>query len=453
MDCLRITGGVPLDGVVPVSGSKNAALPIMAASILADGPVLLAGVPDLVDVNTLALLLGYLGVDVKRDSAGNVRIETVDPARTKADYDLVRRMRASFCVLGPLVARRGRGVVSLPGGCNIGNRPVDLHLAALAALGASIRIEHGYVVAEAKRLTGAPIDLHGPLGPTVTGTANVMSAAALARGKTIITGAAREPEIVDLGEFLNTLGARISGLGSDTIEIVGVEQLTPLTEVPYRIIPDRIETGTLLISAAITLGSATVRGVVPRHLAAVLEALAATGADVTSRQDEIRVRASSRPRPTNVDARPYPGIPTDLQAQFMALLSLSTGTSVIHDGVFPDRFMHVAELNRLGARIERGGATARVRGVCSLSGAMVMASDLRASAALVLAGLAGGRETTVRRIYHLDRGYDRLEQKLRQLGAQISRHDEGQVHWPAPRALAEPRPASARQGRLASEDC
>jgi UDP-N-acetylglucosamine 1-carboxyvinyltransferase len=437
MDCLRISGGVRLHGVVAASGSKNAALPIMAASILSDGPVSLAGVPDLVDVNTLALLLGHLGVEVKRGPDGNVRIETVDPVATTADYDLVRRMRASFCVLGPLLARRGRGVVSLPGGCNIGTRPVDLHLAALAALGASIRIEHGYVVAEAKRLRGAEIHLCSPLGPTVTGTANVMSAAALARGRTVITGAAREPEIVDLGDFLNGLGARISGLGSDTIEIVGVEQLTPLTAAPYRIIPDRIETGTLLISAAITGGSSTVRGVQPGHLGAVLDALAATGVDVACGQDEITVRAPDRPRPIRVDARPYPGIPTDLQAQFMALLALSTGISRIRDDVFPDRFMHVAELNRLGARIDRCGSSASVRGVGSLSGAVVMASDLRASAALVLAGLAAGRETIVRRIYHLDRGYERLEHKLRLLGARISRHGENQMISPPPRAHAE----------------
>ena len=421
MDCLRITGPTRLEGVAAASGSKNAALPIMAASILADGPIWLSGVPKLVDVDTLALLLGHLGVEVKRMTDGRVRIETVDSRPTRAEYDLVRRMRASFCVLGPLVAKRGRAAVSLPGGCNIGTRPVDLHLAGLAALGATIRIEHGYVVAEARRLTGATIDLRGPLGPTVTGTANVMSAATLARGRTVISGAAAEPEIVDLGQFLNAMGARISGLGSDTIEIEGVERLRG---AHHQIIADRIEAGTLLIAAAITGGRATVERANAAHLAAVLEALAATGADVSCGDNEITVRAERRPRPMDIAAMPFPGVPTDLQAQFMALLAIGGGTSVISDRVFPDRFMQVAELNRLGARIARSGPTATVRGVRRLTGASVMASDLRASAALVLAGLAAERETIVRRVYHLDRGYERLDDKLRQLGAQITRHDD-----------------------------
>jgi UDP-N-acetylglucosamine 1-carboxyvinyltransferase len=419
MDCLRIAGGIRLQGNVTASGSKNSALPIMAASILAHGTVALEGVPDLVDVNTLALLLGYLGVEVKRAADGVLAIETVDPRPTKAEYELVRRMRASFCVLGPLVARRGRGVVSLPGGCNIGTRPVDLHLAALAALGADIRIEHGYVVAEAKQLTGTQIHLCGPCGPTVTGTANAMSAATLARGRTILTGAAREPEIVDLGEFLAAMGAKIAGLGTDTIEITGVEQLCG---VRYQIIPDRIEAGTLLIAAAITGGAATVEGVNPGHMAAILDALAAAGIEVTTSPTSASVRATTRPRPSSIAAQPFPGIPTDLQAQFMALLSIAAGQSRISDGVFPDRFMQVAELNRLGARIERQGSTATIDGVRCLSGATVMASDLRASAALVLAGLAAQQETIVRRVYHLDRGYERLEAKLAQLGAQISRN-------------------------------
>ncbi len=424
MDCFRINGGARLLGKVRVSGSKNAALPIMAAALLVDGPVTVQGIPDLADVNTLALLLGYLGVEVKRAIDGNLRIEAVDPAPTTADYDLVRRMRASFCVLGPLVAKRGRGVVSLPGGCNIGTRPVDLHLAGLSALGAAVRIEHGYVIAEARRLRGAEINLRGPFGPTVTGTANVMSAATLALGRTVISGAATEPEIVDLGNFLIAMGARISGLGTETIEITGVDELRP---TQYKIIPDRIEAGTLLLAGAITGGCVTVEGARPEHLAAVLDALAAAGADIDCRADEVTVRAVGRPCPTNISARPYPGIPTDLQAQFMALLSLSTGESRISDNVFPDRFMQIAELNRLGARIERSGSTAKVRGVGELSGATVMASDLRASAALVLAGLAAQRETIVRRIYHLDRGYQRLEQKLGQLGARISRERDQEI--------------------------
>ncbi len=443
MDCLHIAGGVPLRGAVAASGSKNAALPIMAASILADTPVTLAGVPELVDVNRLALLLGHLGVEVKRTVDGNWRIETVDAAPTKAEHELVRRMRASFCVLGPLVARRGRAVVSLPGGCNIGTRPVDLHLAGLAALGADIRIEHGYAIAQAKRLSGAEIDLRGPRGPTVTGTANVMSAATLAHGKTVISSAAVEPEIVDLGRFLIAMGARISGLGTDTIEIIGVERLRGTR---HRIIPDRVEAGTLLLAIAITGGAATVRGVETEHLAAVLAALAASDVEVTCGKNEVTVRCGGRPRPTRIIAEPFPGIPTDLQAQFMALLSLADGRSVIRDDVFPERFMQVAELNRLGAKIKRQGSTAIVRGVGRLSGATVMASDLRASAALVLAGLAAERHTIVRRIYHLDRGYERLEQKLARLGARIHRLSEHEAYAPAQRAVADVPLAGWRAG-------
>lgn len=435
MDCLRINGPVRLEGTVTASGSKNAALPIMAASILATGPVVLAGVPELVDVDTLALLLGHLGVEVKRRAGGDLRIETVDERPTRAEYDLVRRMRASFCVLGPLLARRGRAAVSLPGGCNIGTRPIDLHLAGLRALGAEIRVEHGYVVAEARRLRGAQIELRGPRGPTVTGTANVMSAAVVARGRTIIRGAAAEPEIVDLGRFLIAGGANISGLGTDTIEIDGVEQLSGAW---HRVIPDRIEAATLLIAAAITQGTATVQGVCADHLTAVLEALAAAGADVLCGANQITVRAANRPRPIDLVARPYPGIPSDLQAQFMALLTLAEGSSAIVDEVFPERFMHVAELNRLGAHIERQGSVAMVRGVRRLSGAGVMASDLRASAALVLAGLAAGSETIVRRVYHLDRGYQRLEEKLVRLGARIVRESEGEISPPMPSPLETP---------------
>ncbi len=297
MDCLRIIGGARLHGTAPVGGSKNASLPILAASILSDGPVVLGNVPELADVDTLALLLGHLGVEVKRQVSGDVHVHTVDSEPTTANYDLVRRMRASFCVLGPLIARRGRAMVSLPGGCNIGTRPVDLHLAGLAALGADIRIERGYVIADARRLRGAEVHLVGPQGPTVTGTANVMSAATLARGRTIIRGAVREPEIVDLGGFLIAAGARIEGLGTDVIEIVGVEQLHG---AHYRIIADRIETGTLLISAAITGGAVTVEGAVPAHLAAVLEALVATGARIECLGARVSLRADGRPKPLHI---------------------------------------------------------------------------------------------------------------------------------------------------------
>ncbi len=427
MECLRTKGGVRLEGTLAAGGSKNAALPIMAAAILAHEPVTLERVPDLVDVNTMALLLGHLGVEVKRGLDNRIRIETVDAGPTRADYHLVRRMRASFCVLGPLVARRGRGVVSLPGGCNIGTRSVDLHLAGLAALGADIRIEHGYVVAEARRLQGAEIDLRGPLGPTVTGTANVMTAAATARGHTTIRGAAREPEIVDLGRFLISLGAEIEGLGGEVIEIKGVDALGG---GPYRVIPDRIETATLLMAAAITGGRATVVDAEASHLTAVLVALSEMGCRVMAGRGHVTLCAEGRLRPARIVARPYPGVPSDLQAQFMALAALADGRSAIADAVFPERFMHVAELARLGARIERRGSTAKVAGVARLSGAEVMAGDLRASAALVLAGLAAEGETIVRRIYHLDRGYERLEQKLRRLGARIVRRRDGEVPTP-----------------------
>ncbi|REK16575.1 MAG: UDP-N-acetylglucosamine 1-carboxyvinyltransferase [Planctomycetota bacterium] len=418
MDRLRVAGGVPLLGSVAVSGSKNAALPIMAASILADGPCTLAGLPAVTDVETMAQLLEALGLDVQQTGGNTLCIATVDPCPTTAPYELVQRMRASFCVLGPLLARRGRAVVSLPGGCNIGTRPVDLHLEGLAALGAVIRLDRGYVVAEAPRLRGATIDLRGPMGSTVTGTANVMAAACLAEGTTVIRGAAAEPEIVDLGHFLISAGARIDGLGTDAIEIRGVESLYG---TQHRVIPDRIEAGTLLLAAAIATGTVSVEGARADHLTSVLEALAEAGVDVARGDDRITVHASDGPKAIDVIARPYPGIPTDLQAQFMALLSLADGSSTICDDVFPKRFLHAAELRRLGARIEQRAGTARVDGVYRLSGAKVVATDLRSGAALVLAGLAARGETIVGGLEHLDRGYDDLAAKLAALGANIQR--------------------------------
>ncbi len=418
MGSFRIIGGMRLSGTVRASGSKNAALPIMAASILASEPVRLEGVPRLADVDTLALVLQELGVAAERTPDGNLLMETIDPTPVRARYGLARRMRASFCVLGPLLARRARAIVPLPGGCNIGDRPVDLHLKGLAALGADLRIEHGYVVAKADRLTGATIHLGGRRGPTVTGTANVLSAAVLAEGTTTITGAAVEPEIVDLGNFLRALGARIDGLGTHTIRIHGVGELGGTS---YRVIPDRIEAATLLLAAAITRGSATVAGLIPAHLTEVLAALRAAGAEVEVQAESVTVTADGPPRPTDITAAPYPGVPTDIQAQWMALLSLARGRSTVTDRVFPNRFMHVAELNRLGACIQRRGASAVVSGVERLSGGSVTASDLRASAALVLAGLAAAGQTIVHRIHHLDRGYERLDRKLGQLGAEIER--------------------------------
>jgi len=413
-----IRGGVPLSGTVRVGGSKNAALPIMAASILAAEPVRLEGVPWLLDVETLSMVLRELGVEVTRTLDDGLLLETVDSRPVRADYELVRRMRASFCVLGPLLARRGRAVVSLPGGCNIGPRPVDLHLAGLAALGAELRIEHGYVVAEAKRLIGTRIHLAGPQGPTVTGTANVLTAAVLAEGETIISGAAIEPEIVDLGRFLIGLGAQIEGLGTPTLRIVGVSRLHGGN---YRIIPDRIEAATLLLAGAITGGTVTVTGVVPEQLAAVLYKLSQAGFDLLVAKDEITLVATRPPQPVDITALPYPGVPSDVQAQWMALLALACGRSTVSDRVFATRFLHIAELNRLGARIDLCDSTAVVTGVDRLTGAVVTASDLRASAALVLAGLAAHGETRIDEIHHLDRGYDRLDAKLTQLGARIER--------------------------------
>lgn len=434
MSVFKITGGASVHGTVRISGSKNAALPMMAASMLAHGPVRLEGAPRLDDVDTLSLVLERLGMAIARTPDG-LLLETVDPMPIRAKYGLVRRMRASFCVLGPLLARRGRAVVSLPGGCNIGYRPVDLHLKGLAALGARLRLRRGYVVADADRLTGTTIDLSGPRGPTVTGTANVLSAAVLADGQTTITGAAIDPEIVDLGKFLNAMGGRIAGLGTPTIRVTGVDRLDGTT---HRVIPDRIEAATLLLAAAITGGSATVTGVLPEHLTAVIETLRAAGSRIESGDERVTITADGRPRAVDIIAQHYPGIPTDVQAQLTALLSLARGRSTVCDRVFADRFMHVAELNRLGARIERRGSTAVVTGVGRLTGAGVTACDLRASAALVLAGLAAEGETLIRRIHHLDRGYQRLDGKLRQLGARIKRVADQPSHgaMPSPAAVS-----------------
>jgi UDP-N-acetylglucosamine 1-carboxyvinyltransferase len=422
MECFRITGGRRLHGTARVGGSKNASLPIMAAAILADGPVRLREVPHLTDVDTLGEVLGGLGLRVQRDSNDVLAMETVDSRPVHAGYDAVRRMRASFCVLGPLLARRGKAVVSLPGGCNIGPRPVDLHLKGLAALGAEIAIERGYVFARAKRLRGTTIDLTGPSGPTVTGTANVLSAAVLADGETTLRGAAIEPEIADLARFLNMLGAKIEGIGSSTLRITGVRALG---EGQYRVIPDRIEAATLLLAGAITLGDVTATHVVAEHLAEVVKQLRAAGAHIEVQPDgeldRITIESRRRPRPLALVALPYPALPSDLQAQWMAYLAGAQGASTIADEVFPGRFIHVAELNRLAADIRLAGNVAHIRGVGRLVGARVKASDLRASAALVLAGLAAEGETVVERSEHLDRGYERLDAKLSQLGASVER--------------------------------
>lgn len=443
MSHFQVTGGAALHGEVRCSGAKNAALPIMAAAILASEPVCLENVPELTDVRTLAQALRCLGMQVETQADNSGRpttvLEAVDPAPTRAPEELVRRMRASFCVLGPLLARRGRAVVPLPGGCNIGNRPVDLHLKGLAALGASLRLEHGYVVATARHLNGTTIDLSGPSGPTVTGTANVMSAAVLARGVTTLQGAAIEPEIVDLGRFLIALGAKIEGLGTPMLRIEGVEELGGAT---HRLIPDRIEAATLLMAAAITGGSATVTEVVPEHLGNVLSMLRAAGTTIQVYGDRVSIDAADRVRAVDIVARPYPGIPTDLQAQWTALMSTADGISTIQDRVFPNRFLHVAELNRLGARVACENSSATVVGVARLSGARVTACDLRASAALVLAGLAAEGLTLVDHVHHLDRGYEQLDYKLQQLGARIEREMD------PPTNSATPSEAAASLGEL-----
>lgn len=435
MDKFTIDGDRQLTGRAEISGSKNAALPIMAAVLASDGPLHLSGVPDLVDVHSLLRLLETLGVDSQHGDDGQLRLFVQTRQPHVAHYDLVRRMRASICVLGPLLARRGRARVSLPGGCNIGHRPIDLHLKGLAALGADIRVEQGYVIATAERLRGASIFLGGPCGSTVTGTCNLMSAATLAEGRTVIEAAACEPEVVDLGECLRKMGAHIEGLGTPRIEIEGVSQLGAAT---HRVIPDRIEAATLMIAAAITGGHVEITPVRPDHLVAVREVLEQTGVriETSTGNDSLASLVTTAPAvlaPTTLTALPYPGIPTDVQAQLMALLSRADGISVITDKVFPDRFLHAAELGRLGARIVREGPTAVIHGVPRLSGANVMASDLRASAALVLAGLAAEGTTTVRRIYHLDRGYERLDKKLNQLGGQVIRSEDRPVttppHW------------------------
>lgn len=436
MDMFVVQGGTRLRGEVTVSGAKNAALPIMAASLAASGPIELHGIPSLVDVQTLGQLLQSLGVDVQgaplgaggSSADGVLRLEVVDERRCVAEYDLVRRMRASICVLGPLLARRGRACVSLPGGCNIGDRPVDLHLKGLAALGADIKIEKGYIHARARRLRGASLYLGGPFGSTVTGTCNVMTAAALAEGSTTIEAAACEPEVVDLGRFLNAMGARIEGLGTPFLRIEGVDELHG---VPHTVIPDRIEAATLMIATALTRGDVVIHNVRVDHLTAVIEKLREIGVQLDVEANSVRVSVPGELRAAECIMLPYPGIPTDVQAQLMALLTASPGISIVTDKVFPDRFLHLPELVRLGARIRREGPSAIISGVPQLTGAIVMASDLRASAALVLAALGTVGESVIRRIYHLDRGYDRLEEKLGRLGARIQRLEDTPEHWPA----------------------
>ena len=419
MDRFDITGRRPLVGAVRVAGAKNAALPAMAAALLSDQPSRIAGVPWVRDVETMRRLLGTLGVDGVRDGDAVVLTPQGGAPNCAADYQLVRRMRASVCVLGPLVGRRGRARVALPGGCQIGHRPIDRHLDALARLGADIRLERGDVVAEASRLVGCDLDLAGPRGSTVTGTGNAVAAATLARGRTVIRGAAVEPEVADLCRALRTMGARIDGIGHDTLTIDGVEELGGLD---HRIIPDRIEAATLAAAAAMVPGSGvTIEGVVPEHVAAPARLLTACGLSSAFDRDRWTVRRDGPLTAIDLEATPYPGPPTDWQAQFTAVMTQADGPALIRDAVFPDRFGHAGELVRLGAAIERTADGLRVGGPSPLVGCDVLACDLRASAALVLAGLAAEGTTRVRRIYHLDRGYESLESKLTALGADVRR--------------------------------
>jgi UDP-N-acetylglucosamine 1-carboxyvinyltransferase len=413
-DRIMVEGGVPLRGEVTVSGAKNAALPLMASSLLVPGEMTLTNVPELRDVQTMKALLGFLGVRCFGNST--LSLNSDGAAVWEAPYNLVRTMRASVLVLGPLLARFGRARVSQPGGCAIGSRPINRHIAGLEAMGATVRLEHGYVIAETEGLRGAEVVFEAP---TVTGTENLMMAAVLAEGETALINAAQEPEVKCLADALNAMGARISGAGTGEIRVQGVTSLEPAT---CSVMPDRIETGTYIAAVGITGGDVTIRNCVPDHLRAVLDRMEKTGILITAGEDWIRATAGDRPMAVDIMTDPYPGFPTDMQAQFMALMTLSDGQSTVTETIFEQRFMHVPELCRMGANITLSERKAVIRGVPSISGAPVMATDLRASASLVIAGL-GAREgvTEISRVYHLDRGYEQLDLKLSGIGARIWR--------------------------------
>jgi UDP-N-acetylglucosamine 1-carboxyvinyltransferase len=417
LDKLIIYGGKRLKGEVEIGGAKNAALPIMAASLLAGGYYTIRRVPNLRDVMTMGRLLANLGAGFHYEDK-KALIDTGKIRVFEAPYDLVRTMRASILVLGPMLARYGRAKVSLPGGCAIGARPINLHLAGLERMGADIRLESGYVIAKTKRLRGTSIYFDTP---TVTGTENLMMAASLAKGSTVLENAAREPEVTDLADALIAMGANIKGAGGSVIEIEGVDALNP---VEYSVIPDRIEAGTFMTAAGITGGDILMKGCRSDHLDASVMKLKETGLEFENVAGGMRVIGSSRPKSANVKTMPYPGFPTDMQAQFMALMCIADGTSVMKETIFENRFMHVAELRRMGADITVEGGTSTVKGVARLRGAPLMATDLRASASLVLAALAAKGETVIHRIYHLDRGYERMEEKLKKLGADVKRVKE-----------------------------
>ena len=419
MESLLIKGGTPLRGEVTISGAKNAVLPIMAATLLTSEPCVIRRVPNLSDVRFMGQILNWLGADVRFDK-GAVQVQA-RKIKGAGDYDLIRKMRGSICIMGPLLGRLRKATVSLPGGCVIGARPINLHLKGFEALGAKVIVEGGYVHARAKRLVGAALFLGGRAGSTVLGTANVMMAATLAEGVTIIESAACEPEVVDLANFLNAMGAKITGAGSPTLTITGVKELHG---AEHEVIPDRIEAATFALAAAVTNGEITLRGVRADHLHAVLDKLNGAGVKTERNGTSITVRRNGRLKPVDITTLPYSGFPTDAQAQMMALMAVTPGISIITERIFESRFMHVSELARLGADIEIEGPSAIVKGGKPLSGAPVMASDLRASAALVLAGLAARGTTQVNRVYHIDRGYEDIDGKLRQLGARIERIEE-----------------------------
>lgn len=417
MDKLIIRGGKKLKGEVEVGGAKNAALPIMAACLLSSGNCTIDRVPNLRDVVTMGRLLAHLGAGFHYEKH-KAFISTEKIKVFDAPYDLVRTMRASILALGPLLARFGKAKISLPGGCAIGARPINLHLMGLERMGAEIALEEGYVVARAKRLKGASIYLDTP---TVTGTENLMMAASLARGETRLENAAREPEVVDLANALIAMGGRVKGAGESVVIIEGVDELRP---VEYRVIPDRIEAGTFMAAAAITGGEITLKGCVPEHLDAPIMKMIETGIKCENFLDSVRVNGTSRPKAADLKTMAYPGFPTDMQAQFMSLMCVADGTSIIKETIFENRFMHVAELMRMGADITVEGSTATVKGISRLRGAPLMATDLRASASLIVAALAAKGQTVIHRIYHLDRGYEKMEEKLQKLGADVRRVGE-----------------------------
>lgn len=418
MDKLIIQGGNPLQGQIAISGAKNAALPILAATLLAKTPVVIANIPHLHDITTTIELLGQMGVSIVMRDNMCMQVDTNTLTQCYAPYELVKTMRASILVLGPLLSRFGEAYVSLPGGCAIGTRPVDLHINGMRAMGADIEIENGYLKARCSgRLKGADLHLDTI---TVTGTENLIMAAVLADGKTVINNAAREPEIVDLANFLNQLGAKIAGAGTSIITIDGVSELT--NNIEYPILSDRIEAGTYLTAATITGGKVTITNISPHLLESVVVKLRQTGAEITCEDDQITLdMTGKRPKAVDIVTAPFPGFPTDMQAQFMALNTIAKGQARIEETIFENRFMHIQELQRMGANIQHLGNTAIVTGVDHLSGACVMATDLRASASLVLAGLVAKEKTTIERIYHIDRGYERIEEKLLLLGADIKR--------------------------------